>query len=73
MVLASGDKAAPQWHLNGVQGDELWEYPFLSPWAGVWKWHWELLLDLLLGLDALSWPPHVEPSLSSLCSASTLS
>ena len=39
MVLASGDKVAPQWHLNSIQGDEPWEHPFLSPWAGVWERH----------------------------------
>ena len=53
MVLASVHKSALQWHLDGVQGDELQEHPFLSPWAGVWEQHQELLLDLLLGLDDL--------------------
>ena len=47
MVLALGDKVALQWHLDSVQGDELWERPFLSPWADVWEWCQELLLDLL--------------------------
>ena len=47
MVLASGHKTAPQWHLDGMQGDEPWECPFLSPWASVWEQRQELLLDLL--------------------------
>ena len=87
MVLASEDKVAPQWHLKGVhgdtvalqwhlegiQGDEPWERPSLFPQAGVWEQCRELLLDLLLGWDALLWLLHVELSLSPLCSASILS
>ena len=73
MVLVSGDKVALQWHLDGIQGDEPWERPSLSPWAGVWEWHQELLLDLLLGWDALLWLPCVELSLPPLYSASILS
>ena len=53
MVLASEDKAAPQWHLDGMQGDEPRKHPFLSPQASIWEQCQELLLDLLLGLDAL--------------------
>ena len=71
--MVSGDKVAPQWHLDGVQGDELWEHPSLSPWAGVWEQHQELFLDLLLGWDALLWLPLMEQSLPPLCSTSILS
>ena len=56
MVLASGDKGPLQWHLNSVLGGELQECLLQSPWASVQEWHLELLLDLLLGLDALRWP-----------------
>ena len=73
MVLASGDMVAPQWHLKGVQGDEPREHPSLFPWASVWEWHQELLLDLLLGQDAVLWPLRMELSLLSLCSTSILS
>ena len=68
-----GDKVALQWHLKGVQGDELQERPSLFPWAGVWEWHQGLLLDLVLGQDALLWPPCMELSLPLLHSTSILS
>ena len=87
MVLASEDKVAlqwhlkgihggtvaPQWHLKGVQGDEPREGPSLFPRAGVWKWHRELLLDLLQSQDALLWLLRVELSLFPLHSTSILS
>ena len=73
MVLVLGDKVALQWHLEGIQGDEPWECQSLSPWASVWEWHRELLLDLLLGWDALLWLARLELSLPPLHSASILS
>ena len=58
MVLAPGDKGSPQWHLGSMQQ----ECPLQSLRASVLEWHLELLLDLLLGLDALLWPLCAEPS-----------
>ena len=65
MVLAPGDKGPPQWHLGSVLGGEQQECPLQSLRAGVQEWHLELLLDLLLGLDALRWPLCTEVSLPS--------
>ena len=73
IVLALGDMVALQWHLKGIQGDELRECPSLFPWAGVWEQCQELLQDLLLGQDALLQLLHVELSLPPLCSTSILS
>ena len=72
-MSASGDKGPLQWHLDGVLGGKLWECLLQSSWAGVQKWCLELLLDLLLGLDALHWLLRTEPSLPSQQSASVLS
>ena len=72
MVLALGDKGPPQWHLSSVLGGEQQECLFQSLRAGILEWHLELLLDLLLGLDALRWPLHAELSFLPQCSASVL-
>ena len=65
MVLALGDGGPPQWHFGGMLGGEQQECPLQSLRAGILEWHLELLLDLLLGLDALRWLLHAEPSLPS--------
>ena len=62
MVLAPRDKGSPQWHLSGVLGGEQQECLLQSLSAGVLEQHLELLLDLLLDLDALLWPLHAELS-----------
>ena len=52
MVSAPGDKGPLQWQLSSVLGGEQQECPLQSLRAGILEWHLELLLDLLLGLDA---------------------
>ena len=69
MVLELEDKGSPQWHLDGILGGEQQECPLQSLRPGVL----ELLLDLLLDLDALLWPLRTAPSLPSQRSASVLS
>ena len=65
MVLAPRDKGSPQWHLSGMLSGEQQECPLQSLRAGVLEQHLEVLLDLPLGLDALLWPLHAEPSFPS--------
>ena len=73
MVSAPGDKGFPQWHLSSMLGGKQQECPLKALRAGVLEWHLELLLDLLMGLDALLWPLHTEPSFPSQQSTSVLS
>ena len=55
VVLELGDKGYPQWHLSGVLGGEQQECLLQSLRPGILEQHLELLLDLLLDLDAFLW------------------
>ena len=63
MVLELGDKGSPQWHLGSMLVGEQQECPLQSLRPGILEWCWELLLDLLLDLDAFLWPLCTAPSL----------
>ena len=65
MVLELRDKGSPQWYLSGMLGGEQQECPLQSLRPGILEWHRELLLDLLLDLDAFLGLLHTVPSLPS--------
>ena len=65
MVLAPRDKGSLQWHLSGLLGGEQPECPLQFLRANILGQCLELILDLLLDLDALLWPLCTEPSFPS--------
>ena len=73
MVFELRDKGSPQWHLSGMLGEEQQECPLQSLRPGILEQYRELLLNLLLDLDAFLWLLCATPSLPSQQSTSVLS
>ena len=65
VVLELRDKGSLQWHLGGMLGGEQQECLLQSLRPGILEQCWELLVDLLLDLDAFLWLLHAAPSLPS--------
>ena len=65
MVFELGDKGSLQWHLGSVLGGEQQGYLLQSLQLSILEWWLELLLDLLLALDAFLWLLHAVPHLPS--------